>query len=74
MFKGRPQVSAGPDLPNGQQQRPCYIAACKYISNVTGSCPGDKELIDMEKFGCDKKCCRGLEADCWMAFFKMKAV
>jgi len=52
----------------------CYIAACQYIVEVVETCPGERELVDMQDFGCDKKCCVGNEVNCWMEFFERKAI
>ena len=50
------------------------IEACKMVAELTGSCPGDHELIDMNCYGCDTKCCIGREVYCWFDYFDKIAI
>ena len=45
------------------------IEACKMVAELTGSCPGDHELIDMKRYGCDAKRCVGRPVYCWFDYF-----
>ena len=39
----------------------------KYIEEITGSCPLDRE--DFNNIDCDNKCYHGKEQECWKEYF-----
>ena len=48
------------------------LAACRFITEKTGTCPHDDNGWEQPK-GCENVCNMGCETECWIAYFESVA-